>query len=101
MLLPIVMLTQLLCAEPTAVQKLGERKTAVTIRESEFLINGQPTYKDRKWNGQSIEGLLFNSRMVQATFDDLNPKTKEVWAYPDTKKWDPDRNTGEFIAEMP
>ena len=42
-----------------------------------------------------------NSRMVQATFDDLNPETVGRWAYPDTKKWDADRNTREFVAAMP
>src|SRR5262249_56811798 len=45
--------------------------------------------------------VLFNSRMVQATFDDRNPETVSRWAYPDTGRWDPDRNTSEFIAEMP
>jgi hypothetical protein len=44
---------------------------------------------------------LFNSRMVQAIFDDRNPETAGRWAYPDTRKWDPDRNTSEFLAEMP
>jgi hypothetical protein len=39
--------------------------------------------------------------MVQATFDDRNPETVNKWAYPDTKTWDPDRNTNEFLAEMP
>jgi hypothetical protein len=48
-----------------------------------------------------IEGLLMNSRMVQGIFDDLNPKTREMWAYPDTKRWDPERNTREFVAAMP
>jgi hypothetical protein len=66
-----------------------------------FFINGQPTYKGRMWNGKKIEGLLLNSRMVQAIFDDLNPDTVNLWKYPDTKKWDPQRNTREFIAAMP
>jgi hypothetical protein len=88
-------------AASIAVAREPKRTTAVAIHEAKFLINGQPTYKDRKWNGQSIEGLLFNSRMVQATFDDLNPKTVDLWAYPDTKKWDANRNTDEFIAQMP
>jgi hypothetical protein len=77
------------------------RKTAVAIDGPRFLINGAPTYKGRQWNGKSIEGLLLNSRMVQAIFDDLNPETAGQWAYPDTGKWDPDRNTREFLAEMP
>ena len=66
-----------------------------------FHINGQPTYKGRTWKGKKIEGLLLNSRMVQATFDDLNLDTVKLWAYPDTKKWDPERNVREFIAAMP
>src|SRR5262249_20581272 len=33
--------------------------------------------------------------------DDRNPETVSRWAYPDTGRWDPDRNTSEFIAEMP
>jgi len=78
-----------------------ERKTAVTIHGEMFHINGQPTYKDRTWNGKKIEGLLLNSRMVQATFDDLNPETVNLWAYSDTKKWDAERNTREFMAAMP
>jgi hypothetical protein len=77
------------------------RSTTITIDGAKFLINGQPTYRGRTWNGQSLEGLLFNSRMVQAIFDDRNPETVGRWAYLDTKKWDPDRNTSEFIAEMP
>jgi hypothetical protein len=78
-----------------------KRATAVTIDGARFLINGRPTYEGRTWNGHPIEGLLLNSRMVQATFDDRNPETVGLWAYPDTKKWDPDRNTNEFLAEMP
>ena len=48
-----------------------------------------------------IEGLLMNVRAVQAIFDDLNPETRARWAYPDTGKWDPERNTREFIAALP
>jgi len=47
-----------------------------------------------------IEGLLLNSRMVQGIFDDLNPDTRSRWAYPDTGRWDPERNTAEFCAAM-
>lgn len=66
-----------------------------------FYINGRPTYAGRSWQGHSIQGLLFNSRMVQGIFDDLNPETVSQWAYPDTGKWDAERNTSEFIAAMP
>ena len=77
------------------------RKTEVSIRGEQFHINGQPTYAGRTWQGHRIEGLLFNSRMVQGIFDDLNPRTAMRWAYPDTAKWDPQRNTREFLQAMP
>ena len=76
-------------------------KTVVSIQGDKFLINGKPTYQGRNYQGLKIEGLLMNSRMVQGTYDDLNPATREKWAYPDTKKWDADRNTREFLAAMP
>jgi hypothetical protein len=77
------------------------RKTEVSIVGDAFHINGKPTYPGRTWQGHKIEGLLLNSRMVQATFDDLNKETVSQWAYPDTGKWDAERNTREFIAAMP
>lgn len=76
-------------------------RTAVTISGEKFLINGTPTYAGRTWSGVSIEGMLMNSRMVQGTFDDLNPGTRARWTYPDGGQWDPERNTREFIAAMP
>jgi hypothetical protein len=79
----------------------AERHTKVSIVGEAFHINGEPTYKGRTWNGKKIEGLLMNSRMVQGIFDDRNSETVARWAYPDTKKWDADRNTREFIAAMP
>ena len=66
-----------------------DRKTLVEIRGDQFFINGKATYEKRIWKGLKIEGLLLNSRMVQGIFDDLNPETAGIWAYPDTKKWDP------------
>ncbi len=76
-------------------------KTTVSIEGEKFFINGKPTYAGRTWKGQKIEGLMMNSRMVQATFDDLNPETISRWAYPDTGKWDAERNVREFLAAMP
>lgn len=75
-------------------------RTIVGIKGDQFYINGQVTYKKRYWEGNRIEGLLFNSRMVQGIFDDLNPSTRHNFKYPDTQKWDPDRNTNEFIEAM-
>jgi hypothetical protein len=77
------------------------RKTTVAIDGDRFLIDGRPTYAGRSWQGTRVEGLLMNSRMVQGIFDDLNPDTRGQWAYPDTRRWNPDRNTREFIAAMP
>jgi len=77
------------------------RKTEISIRGDSFHINGRPTCEGRTWRGHKIEGLLFNSRMVQGIFDDLNPETKQKWAYSDTGQWDPDRNTREFVEAMP
>jgi hypothetical protein len=73
----------------------------VSISGEKFLLNGKPAYAGRTWDGVSIEGRLMNSRMVQGIFDDLNPETRSRWNYPDGGKWDPDRNTREFIAAMP
>jgi hypothetical protein len=75
--------------------------TQVSISGEDFLVNGKPTYAGRFWNGQRIEGLLFNARMVQAIFDDLNPETCGRWVYPDTNVWDAERNTREFLAMLP
>lgn len=75
-------------------------QTVVSIRGDDFLINGKPTLEARTWRGHEVEGLLPNSRMVQGIFDDLNPETEKRWAYPDTGKWDADRNTREFVAAM-
>lgn len=77
------------------------QKTIVEIKGDHFYINGKPTYEGRFWKGNKIEGLLINSRMVQGVFDDLNAETSSEFAYEDTKKWDADRNTNEFVAAMP
>lgn len=80
---------------------LPTRQTTVAIVGDAFQINGKPTYPGRTWNGHSIEGLLLNARLVQGIFDDLNTNTVSRWAYPDTGRWDAERNTREFIAAMP
>ena len=77
------------------------RRTDVTIQGDAFYINGKPTYPGRTFNGKRIEGLLMNIRTVQGIFDDLNPDSAGRWVYPDTKRWDPERNTNEFVAAMP
>ncbi|HEX7899498.1 MAG TPA: hypothetical protein VF950_17150 [Planctomycetota bacterium] len=71
-------------------------QTRVEIVGEKFHVNGKPTYQ-----GTTVEGLLMNSRVVQATFDDLNPETAKRWAYKDTGAWDPERNVKDFIAALP
>lgn len=93
--------TLLICANAEGADAIPARKTMVTIVGDAFHINGKPTYEGRTWKEKKIEGLLLNSRMVQGIFDDLNPETRERWKYPDTGKWDPERNTREFVAAMP
>jgi len=75
-------------------------KTTIAIRQDQFLLNGKPTYPGRSFEGMKIEGLLMNTRMVQGIFDDENPETVSRWKYPDTGKWDPERNVNEFLAAM-
>ena len=97
-------LTPLLCVLFTcffcSCTKESNTSTTVTIQGENFYINGEPSLKGISWNGINMEGLIPNSRMVQGIFDDLNPETVERWVYPDTKKWDPDRNTDEFVTAM-
>lgn len=83
------------------ISSVNKRRTTVSIHENMFFINNKPTYNNRYWNGNKIEGLLMNSRMVQGIFDDENPATVGLWKYPDTGVWSADRNTDEFIAAMP
>jgi hypothetical protein len=82
-----------------------ERMTEVAIVGEQFHINGSPTYEDVTWatsygEEYPVEGLLMNARLVQGVFDDLNPGTRGQWVYPDTKVWDAERNTQEFIDAM-
>lgn len=77
------------------------RKTVVSIEGDAFHVNGKPTCAGRVYNGRKVEGLLLNARLVQATFDDLNPETRDRWKLPDGSAFDAERNTREFVARMP
>jgi hypothetical protein len=78
----------------------AKQRLEVSIVGDAFHLNGKPTYEGRSYQGKKIEGLLLNTRMVQATYDDANPETRSRWAYKDTGKWDPDRNLREFLLGM-
>jgi hypothetical protein len=86
----------ILCAAAAAPR----HATTVEIVGEDFHIDGKPTLAGRTWRGHRVEGLLPNARQVQGVFDDRNPATRGRWAYPDTGKWDPERNTREFVAAM-
>lgn len=76
-------------------------RTTISIDGDGFCINQKPTYAGQRWHDQPVQGLLFNTRMVQGIFDDSNTDTVDRWAYPDTGTWDAERNTTEFVAAMP
>lgn len=95
----LLLLALPLCAQ--TAEPLAPGRTTVSIVGDAFYINGQPTYKGRTWNSRKIEGLLLNARLVQGIFDDRNTNTVQRWVYPDTGKWDAERNTREFLAAMP
>jgi hypothetical protein len=82
-------------------KNMPQSRTVVGIEGEDFILNGAPTYPGRSFEGQRIEGLLFNVRAVQAIFDDANPATRPHWAYPDTGVWDPERNVREFCEALP
>jgi hypothetical protein len=73
--------------------------TVVSIEGDKFCLNGAPTFPGRSFEGRSIEGLLFISRMANAIVDDHNPTTRGCWDYADGP-WDPERNTNTFIAAL-
>jgi hypothetical protein len=72
---------RLFAVSATAIcRAAGRRRSAVSILQDQFLINGKPTYKGRTFADKKIEGLLLNARMVQGIFDDQNPATSGRWA---------------------
>ncbi len=99
--LRLLLLISLLASSAYAAQTELPAHTAVSISGDVFYINGRPTYEGRTWNGHKIQGLLLNARLVQGIFDDRNTNTVSRWAYRDSGKWDPERNTREFLAAMP
>jgi hypothetical protein len=72
------------------------RGTVVSIHGDRFFVNGAELYRHRP-----VHGLLLNSRMIQAVWDDRNPQTNPTFAYPDTRRWSAQRNTNEFVRALP
>jgi hypothetical protein len=75
--------------------------TKITIDGDKILVNGIPTQQGLTFRGTSIEGLMMNSRMANAMFDDENELTRHLWAYPSNDRWRADRNTDELIEMLP
>ena len=48
-------------------------QTQITAHGERWLINGHATYYGWQYRGWDVEGLLMNSRMTNAVFDDANP----------------------------
>eukprot|EP01120_Amphizonella_sp_Union-15-10_P005040 TRINITY_DN1577_c0_g3_i2.p1 TRINITY_DN1577_c0_g3~~TRINITY_DN1577_c0_g3_i2.p1 ORF type:complete len:345 (+),score=60.74 TRINITY_DN1577_c0_g3_i2:117-1151(+) len=69
--------------------------TSVSINGTDWYLDGKVTYQNSK-----AQGLLLNARLIQAAFDDVNASTVHNWYYPDTNRWDPLRNTEEFIGNL-
>src|SRR5215468_10814036 len=63
--------------------------TKVSIVDGKWRLNGELTYR-----GAKAEGLLMNVRMVNATFEDANDKTRP-------KGFDSEANTDAFIKHIP
>jgi hypothetical protein len=74
--------------------------TQVRAQAGGFLVNGRPLHAGVAFRGRPMDGLLLNSRMANAIFDDENPETRHLWAYPDGP-WDPARHLAECLAAMP
>jgi len=71
-------------------------QTVLTVSpNNQFYINGRITNQ-----GAPAAGLLLNSRMTQAIFDDENIDTVQKWNYPDTGTWNATRNTFEFVSNV-
>ena len=67
------------------------------VFSNRLTINGNKMLLDDTLlnNGTQAEGLMINSRMVQGISDGFSK-----WPYPDTKKWDANRNVAEFVSNM-
>lgn len=71
------------------------KATQISLHGEKFFINNAVTNP-----GGQLEGLLPNSRMVQATFDDANPLTVGMWKYPTGMVYNAARQTNEFVAAV-
>jgi hypothetical protein len=80
---------------PTILAACATAATRVSINATCWNVNGAVTSP-----GSQAEGLLLNARLIQGVFDDENKATVGNWAYPDTGRWDPERNTDELAGNL-
>lgn len=73
----------------------------ISIEGDKFLFDGRLTYSDIPTAPPEALGRLMNTRMVQATFEDENEETVDLFRYPDGSPFDPERQTEEFIQALP
>ena len=91
LVLNIVFLGMLYCLSCTAPEGKYNNTTTVSIKNSDWFINGRIINEN-----SPAEGLLMNVRMVNAVFEDSNPATK-AW----TVGFDPCKNVDNFIKKIP
>jgi hypothetical protein len=75
-------------------------KTKYEIIGQDFYINGKPTYSEIPGVNPKALGLLFNSRMIQGIFNDINPANAGKYDR-FGKIFDPDENTLGLIKVLP
>ena len=88
----------LICALHCVCITLSDANTKVTVQGDNFYINDEIVYSSA--SNSDVHGLLLNARLIQGVFDDANTSTQYLWEYPDTHKWDPDRNVNEFVGNL-
>lgn len=82
-------LTLLLVIGSANVRQAIAGDTQISLENGRWHINGSVTYP-----GTRAEGLLMNVRMVNSTFEDLNPETCP-------KDFEPNANTEAFLSQIP
>jgi hypothetical protein len=80
----VLTLLLLTCATFTHAADAGTSRTRISIREGRWFINDTVVNP-----GSAAEGLLMNTRMVNATFEDRNKRD-----------FDPEANTSRFISKL-
>jgi hypothetical protein len=74
-------------------------KTAVSIENESFRINGKLIYSEIGSSTPDVHGLLMNARFIQGVFDDK--EAPERFARFGHDKWDPGGNTQALIDALP